>query len=78
MTQMELIVAATAGAVCLAICAVLWALVQRRAMDHRLRVMQDRLEAVEGRAAAAQASAEAFDSTLLVIDDGRALLASGE
>jgi signal transduction histidine kinase len=78
MTQMQLIVAATAGAVCLAICAVLWALVQRRAMDWRLRVMQDRLEAVEGRAAAAQASAEAFDSSLLVIDDGRALLASGE
>ncbi|MCF8503846.1 MAG: PAS-domain containing protein [Caulobacter sp.] len=78
MTQMELIVAATAGAVCLAICAVLWALVQRRAMDRRLHAMQDRLEAVEGRAAAAQASAEAFDSSLLVIDDGRALLASGE
>ena len=78
MTQMQLIAAATAGAVCLAICAVLWALVQRRAMDRRVREMQDRLEAVEGRAAAAQASAEAFDSTLLVIDDGRALLASGE
>lgn len=78
MTQMDLIVAATAGAVCLAICAVLWALVQRRAMDRLLRRMQDRLDAVEGRAAAAQASAEAFDSSLLVIDDGRALLASGE
>lgn len=78
MTQMELIVAATAGSVCLAICAVLWALIQRRAMDSRLKGMQARLEAVEGRAAAAQASAEAFDSSLLVIDDGRALLASGE
>ncbi|MDP1735899.1 MAG: PAS-domain containing protein [Caulobacter sp.] len=78
MTQMDLMVAATAGAVCLAICAVLWALVQRRAMDRRLRAMQDRLDGVEGRAAAAQASAEAFDSSLLVIDDGRALLASGE
>ncbi|MDO9222507.1 MAG: PAS-domain containing protein [Caulobacter sp.] len=78
MTQMELIVAATAGSVCLAICAVLWALIQRRAVDRRLKVMQARLESVEGRAAAAQASAEAFDSSLLVIDDGRALLASGE
>ena len=78
MTQMELIVAATAGSVCLAICAVLWALIQRRAVDRRLKIMQARLESVEGRAAAAQASAEAFDSSLLVIDDGRALLASGE
>ncbi|MDP1630179.1 MAG: PAS-domain containing protein [Caulobacter sp.] len=78
MTQMDLIVAATAGAVCLAVCAVLWALAERRAMDRQMRRMQSRLEQVEGRAAAAQASAEAFDSSLLVIDDGRALLASGE
>ncbi|MES2033452.1 MAG: ATP-binding protein [Pseudomonadota bacterium] len=78
MTQMELIAAAAAGAVCLAICAVLWALSQRRIMEQRLRRLQSRLDAVADSAEVAQASAEAFDSTLLAIDDGRAHLASGE
>ena len=44
MTQMDLIVAAAAGAVCLALCAALWSLAQKRAMDRRLRRLQDRLE----------------------------------
>ena len=78
MTEMHLIVAAAAGAVCLALCAALWSLAQKRAMDRRLRRMQDRLEAAQLSAEAAQASAEAFDSALLVMDDGRAHLASGE
>jgi len=78
MTEMHLIVAAAAGAVCLALCAALWSLAQKRAMDRRLRRMQDRLEAAEMAVEAAQASAEAFDSALLVVDDGRAHLASGE
>jgi len=78
MTQMELIAAAAAGAVCLAICAVLWALSQRRIMDQRIRRLQSRLDAVADSAEVAQASAEAFDSALLAIDDGRAHLASGE
>ena len=78
MTQMDMIVAAAAGAVCLALCAALWALSQRRIMDRRLRRLQDRLEAAEISSEAAQASAEAFDSCLLAIDDGRAHLASGE
>lgn len=78
MTQMDLIVAAAAGAVCLALCAALWSLAQRRAMDRRLRRLQDQLELAQLGAEAAQASAEAFDSALLVIDDGRAHLASGD
>jgi signal transduction histidine kinase len=74
----QLILAAAAGAVSLAICAVLWALAQRRQAQDRVAVIAARLAAVEARADAAQASAEAFDSALLAVEDGRALLASGE
>ena len=78
MSPHELILAAAAGAVSLAICAVLWALAQRRQAQDRVDAMSARLAAIESRADAAQASAEAFDSALLAVEDGRALLASGE
>jgi len=74
----ELILAAAAGAVSLAICAVLWALAQRRFAQGRIAELRGRIAELEGRADAAQASAEAFDSALLAIEDGRAMLASGE
>ncbi|THD61779.1 PAS domain-containing sensor histidine kinase [Phenylobacterium sp.] len=74
----QLILAAAAGAVSLAICALLWALAQRRQAQDRVAAITARLAAVEARADAAQASAEAFDSALLAVEDGRALLASGE
>jgi len=74
----ELILAAAAGAVSLAICAVLWALAQRRRAALDLRALKANLARVERRADAAQASAEAFDSALLAVEDGHALLASGE
>jgi signal transduction histidine kinase len=74
----ELILAAAAGAVCLAICAVLWALAQRGRGEARVRQLIDRIAQLEHRAEAAQASAEAFDSTILAVEDGRAMLASGE
>src|ERR1700750_3050094 len=78
MTSPQLILAAAAGAVSLAICAVLWALAQRRRAQDRVEAYAQRLAAIETRADAAQASAEAFDSALLAVEDGRALLASGE
>jgi signal transduction histidine kinase len=78
MSPPELILAAAAGAVSLAICAVLWALAQRRQAQDRVDAIAGRLNAIESRADAAQASAEAFDSALLAVEDGRALLASGE
>jgi signal transduction histidine kinase len=78
MSPPELILAAAAGAVSLAICAVLWALAQRRQAQDRVDAIGARLNAIESRADAAQASAEAFDSALLAVEDGRALLASGE
>ncbi len=73
----ELILAAAAGAVSLAICAVLWALAQRRLGQRQLAEMAAELASSEGRIEAAQASAEAFDSALLSVEDGRATLASG-
>ena len=78
MTSHQLILAAAAGAVSLAICAVLWALAQRRQAQDRVDAYAARLVLIEARADAAQASAEAFDSALLAVEDGRALLASGE
>ena len=77
MTSHELILAAAAGAVCLAICATLWALAQRRRFEARLAVLQGRLSSLESGALAAQASAEAFDSALISVEDGRAALVSG-
>lgn len=78
MTPHTLILAAAAGAVSLAICAVLWALIQRRTSDARVESMSERLASAEARAEAAQASAEAFDSALIVVEEGDANLASGE
>ncbi|WP_411288612.1 PAS-domain containing protein [Phenylobacterium sp.] len=78
MSANDLILAAAAGAVSLAICAVLWALAQRRRGQARIDALAARLAAVEARAEAAQASAEAFDSALLAVEDGHAMLASGE
>ncbi len=78
MTAHQLILAAAAGAISLAICAVLWALAQRRQAQARIEAVTARLAGAEERAEAAHASAEAFDSALLAVEDGRALLASGE
>jgi signal transduction histidine kinase len=74
----QLILAAAAGAVSLAICAVLWALAQRRQASARAGELMAKLAGLELRAEAAQASAEAFDSALIAVEDGHALLASGE
>ena len=74
----ELMLAAAAGAVSLALSAVLWALAQRRAGDRRVAALNARIHQLELGAETAQASAEAFDSALLAVEDGQALLASGE
>jgi signal transduction histidine kinase len=74
----ELMLAAAAGAVSLAISAVLWAFAQRKAADRRVADLQARIRQLETGAETAQASAEAFDSALLAVEDGQALLASGE
>ncbi|MBP9756887.1 MAG: PAS-domain containing protein, partial [Phenylobacterium sp.] len=78
MSELDLILAAAAGAVLLAICATLWALAQRRQSDARIEALKTQIATLEAGAEAAQASAEAFDSALLAVEDGHALLASGE
>jgi len=78
MNAHELILAAAAGAVCLAICATLWALAQQRVGRSRLAALQARVAALKTQAEVAQSSVEAFDSALLAVEDGRAILASGE
>ncbi len=78
MNAHELILAAAAGAVCLAICATLWALAQQRVGRARLAALRARVAVLETQAEVAQSSVEAFDSALLAVEDGRAILASGE
>jgi signal transduction histidine kinase len=78
MSAHELMLAAAAGAVSLAISAVLWALAQRRAADRRVAELRARIRSLEAGAETAQASVEAFDSALLAVEDGQALLASGD
>ncbi len=73
----DLILAAAGGAVSLALAASLWAVSVRRRAEQRLARASDRLARLEGLADATQASAEAFDSAMLTIEDGRAQLAWG-
>ena len=78
MSEMDLILAAAAGSVILALCATLWALHQRRLAQDRIEELRAQVAGLKVRAETSQASAEAFDSALLAVEDGRALLASGE
>ena len=78
MSAHELMLAAAAGAVSLALSVVLWALAQRRRHDARIAALHAKIHRLEETAATAQASAEAFDSALLAVENGQALLASGE
>lgn len=78
MTASEAAIFATTGAVCLAICVFLLALSQHRRSQAQLAGLTERLAAAEAEAAAARSGADAFQSALLVIEDGHARLASGE
>ena len=78
MTSENLILAAAAGAISLAICATLWAFAQRRRLEGVVSRLKQRLELLEKDNLSAHASAEAFDSALLAVEDGTAHLASGE
>jgi PAS domain-containing protein len=78
MTGDGLILSATAGAVLLALCSGVWTLGVRRRADRRIASLEGEIETLTAGAEAAQASAEAFDSALLAVEDGRAFLASGD
>ncbi|WP_269715001.1 cell cycle protein kinase DivL [Caulobacter sp. NIBR2454] len=73
----DLILAATAGAVSLAVCSTLWSVAQRRRHADQMAALKRQLRDAQTLTSAAQASAEAFDSALIAIDDGDAMLASG-
>ncbi|MFN3512223.1 MAG: ATP-binding protein [Phenylobacterium sp.] len=77
MSEQDLILAAAAGGVFLALCAMAWTLHERRRNDARLFGLRRKVAELELAAEAAQASAEAFDSALLAVEEGRAFLASG-
>ncbi len=78
MSSQDLILAAAAGAVSLAICATLWALAQRRRLEDIAAHLRRQLSDLEKDTLSAHASVEAFDSALLAVEDGAATLTSGE
>lgn len=69
---------ATAGAIFLALAVTVWALMVRGRGAALARRLRDQLKRAELRAEAAQAGAEAFDSAVIILEDGHARLASGE
>uniref|UniRef100_UPI0025D66578 hypothetical protein n=1 Tax=uncultured Caulobacter sp. TaxID=158749 RepID=UPI0025D66578 len=71
MTSYDLILAAAAGAVCLAICVTLWSLGQRRGYEDRIAALKDRLTLQGGDALDAPAWVEAFDTAVLAVEGGR-------
>ncbi|HWW26218.1 MAG TPA: two-component sensor histidine kinase, partial [Caulobacter sp.] len=78
MTSSDLILAATAGAVCLALCATLWAMSQRRRFEDHLTRLKTRARALETRLMDSQGAAEAFETAVVVLHDDGVDLVSGE
>lgn len=79
MGVLDLVLAAAAGAVCLAIAALLWATAGRRLSDARIAALQASLRRLELEAAAAKSSVDVFDSAVLATDiDTPARLIAGE
>lgn len=78
MTPFDLILAATAGAVCLAICVSLWSLSQRRNYEARLAALKARLvEQPGGDSTTAPAWVEAFDTAIVAVEGDQSWLAAG-
>ena len=77
MTAPDLALAVAGGGVCLALAAMLWLVSIRRAADRRIAVLRERIDRLEGVADASRAEAEAFDSAMLTVEEGRAALAWG-
>jgi signal transduction histidine kinase len=73
----DLILAAAAGAVCLALAATFWAFAQGRSLGARLLGLQDRLTRAEFEAEAAQGAVEAFDGAVVAIAGDEVRLVSG-
>jgi PAS domain-containing protein len=77
MTSYDLILAAAAGAVCLAICVTLWSLGQRRGFEARIAALKTRLIEQGGDVVDAPAWVEAFDTAVIAVEAGRASLVAG-
>ena len=77
MNVSDLILAAGAGMVCLAISATLWAVASRARSQNRLAALRVQLVETEYAAAAALASAESDGAALITHDRGRLALTSG-
>jgi signal transduction histidine kinase len=73
----DLILAAAAGAACLAIAVTLWASAQGRSLTARIAVLSQRLKALQHQAETARAAADAFDGAVLAIDGDEVQLVSG-
>ncbi|MFY8144588.1 MAG: cell cycle protein kinase DivL [Caulobacter sp.] len=76
MTSYDLILAAAAGAVCLAISVALWSHGQRRNLEARIAALKTRL-IQQGGADDAPAWLDAFDTAVVAVEGGRASLVAG-
>lgn len=77
MNPNDLILTAVAGAVCLAICAVLWAIASRRSLGRLVRVLSAELAARQARDHAVEASSEAFEIALIRVTGSSPELVAG-
>jgi signal transduction histidine kinase len=78
MTSYDLILAAAAGAVCLAICVTLWSLGQRRGYENRIAALKARLiQQQDGVSLDAPGWVDAFDTAVVAVEGGRASLVAG-
>ena len=77
MTSYDLILAAAAGAVCLALCVTLWSLGQRRGFESRIAALKSRLIQQDGVALDAPAWVDVFDTAVVAVEGGRASLVAG-
>ena len=78
MPPFDAAIVATTGAICLALCAVLLALAERRRAMRAVNEADRRLAKAASEAEAALSGAEAFQSALIAVEDGVLRLASGE
>lgn len=76
MTSYDLILAAAAGAVCLAISVALWSHGQRRNLEARIVALKTRL-IQQGGSDDAPAWLDAFDTAVIAVEGGRANLVAG-
>jgi len=78
MDALHLVLAAAAGAVCLALAAAFWGAAARRLADARIAALEHRLIRAEQQGEAARGAIEAFDGAVLSIENDTVRLAAGE